>query len=499
MKVKDITSVTDLAAFCKEAGFVFPSGEIYGGLAGFWDYGPLGVELKNNIKKQWWDKFVRFRQDVVGMDGAIITHPRVWKASGHVDGFNDLVTRCDKCKHQFRADQLIEEVLKIPADGFSAKKIDLLIAKHKIGCQACKKGKLLPTHTYNLMFKTYIGPVQSEDNVAYLRPETAQLIYANFANIIDTSRMKIPFGIAQVGKGFRNEISPRNFVFRDREFEQMEIEYFVHPDKVEECPVLKEVEKTEFMFLSATDQQKGNKPKKISIASLAKKSKLPWLCYWTGQIYNWFVKDLGLNPENLRVRAHLEEELAHYACMCYDIEYKYPFGWKEMIGVADRGDYDLSKHQKISGKRMAIFDEEQKKWVTPRVAAEPSLGVDRVFMAVILDAFTVQKAKEEDRRLLKLKPALAPVQVAVFPLMKKDRMPQRAKRIFDILKNKYICQYDEAGSIGKRYRRMDEIGTPYCLTIDHQTIKDDTVTVRHRDTMKQKRVKISELTTYLKF
>jgi len=488
----------DLVSFAKRRGFVFQSSEIYGGISGFWDYGPLGVELKNNIKKLWWDKFVRFRQDVVGMDGAIITHPKVWKASGHIDGFKDFVLKCTKCNHQFRADHLIEKVLKIPTEGFSAKKIDSLISKHKILCTECKKGKLSETKVFNPMFTTSIGSIQDDASTAYLRPETAQLIFPNFTNIVDTTRQKLPFGIAQIGRAFRNEISVRNFIFRNREFEQMEIEYFVHPDKVKDCPFLNELKKIEFNFLSSADQQKNNKPKKISAESLAKK-KLPWLAYWTAKIYDWYVTDLGINPNNLRIREHLDEELAHYASGCYDIEYNFPFGWKELNGIADRGDYDLSKHNTFSGKRLAIFDEEQKKWIVPCVAAEPSLGVERTFMMILLDAFTVEKTKTEDRRFLKLKPKLAPIQLAIFPLMKKDKLPKKAKQIFDSLSNKYICQYDETGSIGKRYRRMDEIGCPYCITIDYETIEDDTVTVRTRDSMKQSRVKIDELDKVLKF
>ena len=500
MKVKSIKTVSDLAAFCKEIGLVFPSGEIYGGLAGFWDYGPLGVELRNNIKKLWWDKFVKFRDDVVGIDGAIITHSKVWKASGHVDGFSDLVTNCEKCKQQFRADQLVEEVLKIPADGFSAKKIDTLIAKHKITCHSCKKGKLSPTKSFNLMFRTHIGPIQNEDNVAYLRPETAQLIFSNFANVVDTNRLQLPFGIAQIGRSFRNEISPRNFIYRDREIEQMEMEYFVHPDKIKDCPYLNEVSKIKMNVLTSKAQNSKNKSvKKMTAQQLIKQGHSPWLVYWVSSTYKWFTEDLGISEKNLRLREHLDEELAHYASGCFDIEYNYPFGWKEMIGVADRSDYDLNKQAKYSKKRMAIFDDEKKAWVTPVVAAEPSLGLERVFMSIILDAFTTEKTKTEDRRLLKLNSKIAPVQVAIFPLMKKDNLPKKAKNVYDVLKEAYACQYDESGSIGKRYRRMDEIGCLYCITIDHQSLEDDTVTVRERDTMKQKRIKIANLHKALKF
>jgi glycyl-tRNA synthetase len=499
MEVKDITSISDLATFCKETGFVFPSGDIYGGIAGFWDYGPLGVELRNNIKQLWWNRFVRYRRDVVGIDGAIITHPKVWKASGHVDGFNDLVTVCTKCKQQFRADHLIEDKLKIPADGFSAKKIDSLIAKHKLTCSACKKGKLSETKTFSLMFKTYIGPIQDEKSTAYLRPETAQLIFPNFGNVLDTSRVKLPFGIAQIGRSFRNEISPRNFIFRDREIEQMEIEYFVHPDSIKDCPFFDSVKNIKFKFLSSEIQKKKSNAKLISAEQLAKKSKLPWLVYWTAKIYDWYINELGMDPENFRIREHMDEELAHYASGCYDIEYKYPFGWKEMNGIADRGDYDLSKHNKYSGKRLKVYDEEKKEWITPFVAAEPSLGVERVFMTLLLDAFTVEKIKSEDRRVLKLAPKVAPIQVAIFPLMKKDELKDKANELYDVLKETYVCQYDEAGSIGKRYRRMDEVGTPYCITVDYDTLKDKAVTVRDRDTMKQKRVKIKDLHKALTF
>lgn len=497
MKIKDIKSVSDLAAFCKETGFVFPSGEIYGGLAGFWDYGPQGVELRNNIKQLWWDKFVRFRSDIVGIDGAIITHPKVWKASGHVDGFNDLIVTCTKCRKQYRADHLIEDALKIPADGFSAKKIDSLIKKHKLTCPDCKKGKLSETKSYSLMLKTYIGPVQDEKNVAYLRPETAQLIFPNFANIVETNRVKLPFGIAQIGRGFRNEISPRNFIFRDREIEQMEIEYFVHPDQ-KTCPYLKEVSGLKMQVLTSEMQNKKKSAKNFTAQQLIKDGSSPWLVYWTAKMYQWFL-ELGISSKNIRVREHLDEELAHYATGCFDIEYNYPFGWKEMIGIADRGDYDLSKHQKFSGKKLAVFDEDKKEWITPVVAAEPSLGVERIFMALLLDSFKVAKAGKEERRYLKINPKLAPVQVAVFPLMKKDKLPAKAREIYDVLKERYACQYDEVGSIGKRYRRMDEVGCPYCITIDYDTLKDKDVTIRDRDTMKQKRVKIKDLHKALKF
>ncbi len=484
MKAQEISSISDLMAYCKDSGFVFPSGEIYGGMSGFWDFGPKGVELKENIKRSWWQRFVRNREDIVGIDGAIITHPKTWKSSGHASEFTDYVSSCQKCKMFYRADHLIEDVLHIVADDLKYEEV----IKHlkKIKCPKCKGALSKPT-PINLMFKTEIGPISGTEG--YLRPETAQLIFTNYLTIQETSRTKLPFGIAQMGKAFRNEISPRDFLFRSREFEQMEIEYFVHPDKVRHCPIL---EDGRVNLLSAQAQHKKKGESKVSVKTMARDCDCPWLVYWIYEHYKWLL-DLGINPENLRIREHLKHELAHYATSCFDIEYNYPFGWKEMMGFADRGDFDLNQHTKGSGKSMTYFDQATGQRVTPVVAAEPSLGVERLFLALILDAYTIEKVGKEDRLVLKLKPELAPIQVAVFPLVSKDKIPEKAREIFNFLKDKYITQYDSAGSIGRRYRRMDEVGTPNCITIDHQTLKDNTVTVRNRDSMKQVRVKYKDL------
>jgi len=497
MQVRDIKSISDVTAFCKEAGFIYQSGELYGGLSGFWDYGHLGVELKENIKRSWWNRFVRAREDVVGIDGAIITHPKVWEASGHLAGFADLLIDCKKCKARFRADVLVEDETGLQVEGLPPAQIERIIKKHKLKCEKCK-GELTKPRDYNLMFKTQVGPVGGDE--AYLRPETAQLIFTNFNLVRDSARMKLPFGIAQMGKGFRNEISPRDFIFRDREFEMMEIEYFVHPKELKTCPYLNKIENRKFNVLTA-DAQKSKllkgKLKSMTAGQLAKK-KNPWLIYWISEQYQWFI-DFGIKPENLRLREHRKEELAHYATACYDIEYNFPFGWKELQGIADRGVFDLSQHAKASGKFMGVFDEEKREKIIPAVAAEPSQGVERAFLAFLIDAYTTEKVKGEERRVLKFHKDLAPIQVAVFPLLRKDKLPQRARKVFDMLKNDFITVYDEAGSIGRRYRRMDEIGCPYAITVDHQTLQDNTVTLRDRDTMAQKRVNISKLKNKLQF
>ncbi len=490
--ISKIHTISDLAAFCKRKGFVFPSAEIYGGFSGFFDYGPLGIELKENIKKDWWKTFVQSRQDVIGIDGSAITNPKVLEASGHVAGFNDLLVDCKKCKFRERADHLIEDLLKIPAEHLSAKQIQKLIEKHKIKCPKCK-GPLSEPKQYNTMFKTYVGPVEQDSSVAYLRPETAQSIFSNFELIQKSSRAQLPFGIAQIGKAFRNEISPRDFLFRMREFEQMELEFFTHPKKINDCPFYNDIQTSSVNMLSAEMQNKGKNHKAMTIKSAVIKKiiKNRWHAYWLYSQYQWFL-NLGINPKNLRIREHKKEELAHYAKACFDLEYKFPFGWKELQGMADRGQFDLSQHGKYSGKEITFFDQAKQEHVVPYVAAEPSQGLDRAFLAFLIDAYTVEK----DRVVLKLNPKLAPIKIAIFPLVNKDKLPEVAMKIYNLLKDKYPIFYDTSGSIGRRYRRMDESGTPFCLTIDHDTLKDKAVTVRHRDSMKQKRVKIKDLETY---
>jgi len=427
-KSESMPTIEELTTFCKRKGFVFPSSEIHSPLSGFYDYGPLGVEMKRNITNLWWKTIVSNRADVVGIDGAIISPESVWKASGHVENFIDTIGACKKCKTKVKLDKHEIGIIKCP----------------KCGIAYEDEGEINP------MFETTVGSVKDQSSKAYLRPETAQMIYTNFKNILDTSRMKIPFGIAQIGKAFRNEISPRNFLFRMREFSQMEMQYFVK-DK---------------------DASK--------LFKLWQKERMSWLI------------SIGLDKKKLRFREHDEKELAHYAKKAIDIEFKFDFGWKEIEGIHNRGDWDMSQHEKFSKKDLKYFDQEAGKKFTPWIV-ETSAGLDRIFLALIANAYTEEKVKGEKRIVLKLNPEIAPYKVAIFPLMKKDGLPKIAKKVFDELKEKFHVFYDESGSIGRRYRRMDEIGTPFCITIDHDTKKDKSVTVRDRDSMKQKRVKINDL------
>jgi glycyl-tRNA synthetase len=427
----NMVTMDEIVALCKRRGFIFQSSEIYGGLNSCWDYGPLGVEMKNNIKRLWWKANVQLRDDVVGLDSSILMNPKVWEASGHLSNFADPMADCKVCKKRWRTDQLQE--YKCPECG----------------------GELTEARMFNLMFKTFIGPVEDESAVVYLRPETAQGIFVNFINVQQTMRKKLPFGIAQIGKSFRNEITPGNFIFRTREFEQMEIEYFVKP---------------------GTDEQ--------------------WHKHWIEQRINWYYK-LGIKKENLRIREHGKDELAHYAKACVDIEYLFPMGWSELEGIANRTDFDLTQHQKYSGENLTYFDDETKQRYIPYVI-EPSAGVDRSLLAFLIDAYEYQQIDKDDFRVvLHLHPAIAPVKAAVFPLMKKEELVKKAKEIYNELKYKWIVQYDESGSIGKRYRRQDEIGTPFGITVDYQTLEDETVTIRDRDTMEQVRVHIKEIIPYL--
>ncbi|ADL42443.1 glycyl-tRNA synthetase [Caldicellulosiruptor obsidiansis OB47] len=426
-----MVTMDEIVALCKRRGFIFQSSEIYGGLNSCWDYGPLGVEMKNNIKRLWWKANVQLRDDVVGLDSSILMNPKVWEASGHLSNFADPMADCKVCKKRWRTDQLQE--YKCPECG----------------------GELTEARMFNLMFKTFMGPVEDESAVVYLRPETAQGIFVNFVNVQQTMRKKLPFGIAQIGKSFRNEITPGNFIFRTREFEQMEIEYFVKP---------------------GTDDY--------------------WHRHWIDQRINWYYK-LGIRKENLRIREHGKNELAHYAKACVDIEYLFPMGWSELEGIANRTDFDLTQHQKYSGENLSYFDDETKQRYIPYVI-EPSAGVDRSLLAFLIDAYEYQQIDKDDFRVvLHLHPAIAPVKAAVFPLLKKEELVKKAREIYNELKYKWIVQYDESGSIGKRYRRQDEIGTPFGITVDYQTLEDETVTIRDRDTMEQVRVHIKEIIPYL--
>ena len=411
-----------MVSLCKRRGYIFQSSEIYGGINSCWDYGPLGVELKNNIKKFWWESMTRLRDDIEGIDTSILMHPKIWEASGHIKSFSDPLVDCKRCKHRFRANEVNAGV-----------------------CPECG-GELTDVRQFNLMFKSHMGPVEEEANVVYLRPETAQGIYVNFPNVQFTSRRKIPFGIAQIGKAFRNEITPGNFIFRTREFEQMEMQYFVKP---------------------GTDEELMEKWKDIRI--------------------EWYLA-LGIRKENLRFHQHSPDELAHYAKVAYDIQYKFPFGWQELEGIHNRTDFDLKRHSEYSGKELGYYDDVTKERFLPYII-ETSAGCDRTLLVCLLDGYD----EEEERVVLRLSPKIAPIKVAIFPLVKRDGMPDIARKITEMLRPYFKVFYDEDGTVGRRYRRQDEIGTPLAVTVDSDTLKDETVTLRDRDSMKQDRVKIVEL------
>jgi len=466
----DKITIEDMATFCKKKGFVYPSSEIYGGLAGFWDFGHLGVELKNNIKGEWWKSHVQSRDDIVGIDGSIITNPKVWEASGHVDSFTDVYVKCKKCKKPNKIDKSE-------------------IKKAKCEC----KGNYQVIGDINLMFKTNVGPV--EGNTSYLRPETAQLIFTNFKSVADNARIKLPFGIAQIGKAFRNEISPRDFLFRCREFEQMEIEYFVHPDKLDECPFIKEVLAHKINVLSEDLQKKNKQPVKMTIKQALDKKilKTQWHAYWLAVEHKWFI-NLGVNPDNFRIRQHVKDELSHYALDTWDLDYNFPFGWMELQGIANRTDFDLQQHIKFSKQDLSLFDQETNKKVIPHVVAEPSQGVERAMLVFLFDAYNDDKKR--GNIILKLHPKLAPIKIGIFPLV--NKLNAHAKKVYDLLKNEFVCQFDTSGSVGRRYARADEIGIPYCITVDFDSLKDKSVTIRNRDNTKQIRVKIDQLKDILR-
>lgn len=467
-------NIDEIASFCKKKGLVYPSSEIYGGLAGFFDYGPAGVELKNNIKQEWWKYHVQQREDIVGIDGSIITHPKVWEASGHVGSFVDIAVVCKKCGLKNKLD------------------------KFEVGKAVCEKcgGEYENKGEFNPMFTTQVGPVKEDSMVAYLRPETAQIMFVDFKLVAENARMKLPFGIAQIGKAFRNEISPRNFLFRCREFEQLEIEYFVHPKKTNECPFIDEVMDYKIKVYSE-EMQKNNKPEEemtIKQALDKKIIKTTWHAYWLAIEHKWFTS-LGANSAKFRVRQHVCDELSHYSADTWDLEYEFPFGWKELQGFANRTDFDLKQHMKHSKKDLSLFDEETKEKVVPYVIAEPSLGVGRTFLVFLIDAYNDDK--ERGNVVLKLHPKIAPFKAAVFPLMKKDGLAEKAQDITKELRKHFNTFYDHGGSIGRRYARQDEIGTPYCITVDYESKDDDSVTIRDRDTTKQKRIKIDKLAEVL--
>lgn len=428
----------EIVSLAKRRGFVFQSSEIYGGINGFWDFGPVGVELRRRIKDFWWKRMIYDRDDVVGVDTSIIAHPETWKASGHIDCFSDPMIDCKTCKGRFRADQL---------------ESSSCLLKPSKNPKTCG-GELTEARQFNLMFQTFVGASQDSTSIAYLRPETCQSIFTQFKNVQTTSRQKIPFGIAQIGKSFRNEITPRNFIFRSREFEQMEIEFFIRPT-----------------------EEEGKK----------------WYEYWKQNRFQWFL-DMGIKKEKLRMREHSKDELAHYARACVDVEYEFPMGWSELEGIADRSNYDLSQHAKFSKKDLTYFDDATREKFVPAVV-ECSVGVDRTFLTLLCDAFHKDVVEGEERTVLRLAPHIAPYTAAVFPLSRK--LEESARKLEHSLRKKFRTDYDDVGSIGKRYRRHDEIGTPFCITYDFQSEEDKKVTIRDRDSTKQDRIEIGHVEQYL--
>ncbi len=432
----DVVTMDKIVALCKRRGFVFPSSEIYGGVGSTYDYGHYGVLLKNNVKNAWWRAMLQEREDIVAIDSAILQHPRVWEASGHLAGFTDPLVDCRTCKQRFRADHL--------GDLACGRKP----SKHPGETDECN---LTDARDFNLMFETTIGPVKESGSAAYLRPETAQGIFINFKNVLQFSRKKPPFGIAQVGKSFRNEITPGNFIFRTREFEQMEMEFFVPPQEAQR-----------------------------------------WFEHWLKEREHWYT-ELGLRPDHLRLRAHDQDELSHYSTATSDVEYLFPIGWSELEGIANRGNFDLTQHAEHSGEKLEYFDQASGERYVPHVI-EPAAGADRATLAFLVDAYDEEILEGETRTVLRLHPRLAPVKVAVLPLLKKDGQPELARKAYEALRGRVQAEYDEGGSIGKRYRRQDEIGTPLCVTIDHQSLQDHTVTIRERDSLAQERLQIDGLT-----
>jgi len=432
MAITNNNIMDKIVSLCKRRGFIFQSSEIYGGLNSCWDYGPIGVELKRNVKNAWWDYMIHKRDDIVGVDCSILMAPQVWEASGHLQNFTDPLVDCKECKKRWRQDKLNDPTK----------------------CPECS-GELTEARQFNLMFKTFIGPVEDLANTVYLRPETAQGIFVNFKNVLTCSRLKPPFGIGQIGKSFRNEITPGNFTFRTREFEQMEMEFFVPPGEDEK-----------------------------------------WYKYWIEYRKEWYLK-YGIKSENIRIREHEKKELAHYAKACADVEYKYPWGWDELEGIANRTDFDLKTHMEHSGKDLTYFDEQTKERYIPYVI-EPAAGADRSTLAFLIDAYDEEEVEGEIRVVLRFHPEIAPIKVGIFPLVKKDGLPEIAIKIEKELREFYTTFYDESGAIGRRYRRMDEIGTPFCITVDYETKENDTVTLRYRDSMQQERVLIKDLVSFIK-
>jgi len=449
-----------VVSLCKRRGFVFPGSEIYGGLANTWDLGPLGAELKNNVLRAWWKFFVHSRRDVVGIDAAIFMNPKVWEASGHVANFNDAQVDCKDCKKRHRADHLIEDALKdIKVEGLTPEDLTKIIKENGIKCPNCGSKNFTDVRTFNLLFQTHIGPTAKDSEPVYLRGEIAQGMFVNFKNVLNTTRKKIPFGVASAGKAFRNEITPGNFIFRTLEFDLMEFEYFIK----------EEMWKEKFE-------------------------------YWLEEMHKW-LDVVGIRKENTRVREHTKDELSHYSKRTVDIEYNTPFGWKELYGLAYRTNFDLTKHSESSGQDLSYFDQETGEKFIPHVL-EPTFGLSRTLLMILLDSYNEEEIEDsngnkETRIVLKLKPSIAPFKAAILPLMKKQELLDKSDQIFDLLKNDFALDFDVTGSIGKRYRRQDEIGTPFAITVDYDSLEDNAVTVRERDTAKQERIKIDELLSYL--
>ena len=453
---KSATTMETIANLAKRRGFLFQGSEIYGGLQGTYDYGHYGILLKNNVRDSWWKSMVQRHENIVGLDAAILMHPKTWEASGHTATFADALVDDKISKKRYRADHLIEEQLGTQVEGLSNEDLTKIFQENDLKTPEGKKAEWTDVRSFNLMFKTYAGTLEDEKSTVYLRPETAQGIFVNFKEIQATTRKKLPFGIAQVGKMFRNEITPGKFIFRLREFEAMEMEFFCHPDEASK-----------------------------------------WHDYWLEERMRWRIEDLGVAKERLRLREHTKEELSHYSSRTLDVDYEFPFGFSEVEGIANRGDFDLTAHMKGSGKDLTYFDDESGKAITPHVI-EPAAGLDRNVFMVLCDAYTEEPDEKGDSRVvLKLKPSLAPIKAAVLPLMKKPELQKAAIAVRDGLAGQFMTEYDETGSVGKRYRRQDEIGTPYCVTVDFDTLEDKSATVRDRDSQKQDRIKIADLPSYL--
>ncbi len=455
-EIKGEELMNKIVSLCKRRGFIYQGSEIYGGLANTWDYGPLGAELKRNVKEAWWKRVVRERDDVVGLDSAILMHPKTWEASGHLSNFNDALIDCKTCKSRFRADHLIEGALDgLDVEGKSEDEMTEIIKENALKCPVCGNVDWTHARSFNLMFKTFQGVVEDSTNAVYLRPETAQGIFVNFKNVVDTSRVKLPFGIAQIGKAFRNEITPGNFIFRTREFEQMELEFFVRPGEDDE-----------------------------------------WFEFWRQFAIDWFI-NLGVSPEKIKFYDHPQEKLSHYSKGTTDLIFEFPFGWEELWGIANRTDFDLNAHIEASGKKLTYFDPQTKEHIVPYVI-EPSLGVDRAMLAFLVGAYSEDEIDGDTRVYMDFHPELAPIKAAVLPLTKKEPLAELAAKIYNQLKKFYNVEYDESGSIGKRYRRQDEIGTPFCVTVDFDSLDDDMVTVRDRNTLEQDRIAVDQVLNYIR-